>query len=237
MGHKLCFSLLSAAMLMSGCASDKPSPPTEKRVQSAIVSAGNQSQIIVEGWYDLETTFSRPSDTQLRYVTPGDTTKVATLKTFQFIGMMLTGGGNIQGFSKDDLKGHEVMGMINPSLAYMTPRVSEILKEEMQKQPVKKYDTPIVIKPLIWKLTYKNLAGGDDNYQFAMFTTLSRTGKDRDGKSVFQSMECSAHDVNEQEHVLPQWQANSYKKVTDISQSILDECLKKFKAEAKSFLF
>lgn len=237
MEHKLCFSLLGAAMLMSGCASDKPSPPTEKRVQSAIVSADNQSQITVEGWYDLETTTTRASDTQLRYVTPGDTTKVAALKTFQFIAMTLTGGGNVQGFSKNDLKGHEVMGMSNPSLAYMTPRISEILKEEMQKLPVKKYDTPIVIKPLTWKLTYKNLAGGDDNYQFAMFTTLSRTGKNRDGKAVFQSIECSAHNVNEQEYILPQWQANSYKNVTDISQNILDECLKKFKAEAKSFLF
>ncbi|MEI2264492.1 hypothetical protein [Erwinia sp. CGal63] len=237
MNNNLRASLVCTAFIMAGCADNKPSPPTEKMVQSATVKADNQSQLLIQGWYDLETSTTRPSDTQLRYITPGDTTKTAALKTFQFIAMTLAGGGQVQSFSKDQLKGHEVSGLINPSLDWLTPRVSAIFKAEMEKLPVKNYEAPIVIKPLVWKLTYKNLAGGDDNYQFAMLTTLSRLGKDKEGKERYKAIECSAQKVDVREYTLPEWQANNYEKVTKISQEIMDNCLKKLADEANSFLF
>lgn len=72
--------------------------------------------------------------------------------------------------TKSDLKGTEVKGLANPSVAYLMPRVSEILKTEMDKHPAKKYPDAVKISPYTWKLIYKNFAGGDDNYELIMTT-------------------------------------------------------------------
>ncbi|ADU72432.1 hypothetical protein [Pantoea sp. At-9b] len=232
MQQKLSLAVLATTLLLVGCTS-KPVPPSEKLVQTQTVTSANQSQLAVEGWQDLETNYSRPSDTQLHYVTQGDTSKAAALKTLQFVSMMFV-GGQIQSFGKEQLRGTEVAGVMNPSLAYLTPRVSEILKTEMDHRPTQKYDKPLIIKPLTWKLIYKNLSGGDDNYQLVMSTTLTRFVSDNAGHATFQQIDCKA-DTTTPEFTLPQWQANNYAKVNEVTQKIMDRCLVKFTSEVKSF--
>ncbi|WP_036626080.1 hypothetical protein [Pantoea sp. AS-PWVM4] len=233
MSKKLTLSLLATTLTLTGCAS-KPLPPTEKRVQTETITSENQSQLTVEGWQDLETDYSRPSDTQLRYITQGDTTKATALKTLQFVSMIFV-GGQIQGFSKDQLKGTQAVGVMNPSLSYLTPRVSEVLKAEMDRLPAKKYDKPLIIKPLTWKLIYKNLAGGDDNYQLVMTTTLTRTVSDPAGHPTSKQIECSS-DATTPQFTLPQWQANNYAKVNEVTQKLMDSCVTTFTSQVRSFL-
>ncbi|WP_336777657.1 hypothetical protein [Pantoea sp. USHLN256] len=236
MPRQLTLPLLTLISLLSGCANDKPLPPTSKVVQTQKVISANQSQIDVEGVQMLETDFSRPSDTQLRYVTQGDTSKVAALKTLQFVSMMFAGGGNVPGFTKDELKGTEVAGFMNPSLPYLMPRITEILKTELDKHPSKKYDSAVTITPITWKLVYKNLAGGDDNYQLLFSTIIHRSGKGVANSSLSQDVNCG-DDVNVQEYTLQQWQANSYAKVTEETQKMLESCVVKFSGAARLFLF
>ncbi|ATF93988.1 Uncharacterised protein [Cedecea neteri] len=232
--QKLNFSVLAAALLLAGCAS-KPLPDTEKRVAMQTITSTNQSQLIVESWEDIETSISRPTDTQLRYVTQGDTSKTAALKTLQFVALAFAGGGQVNGFSKEDLKGTQVPGVMNPSITYLTPRVSDIMKNEMDRQPMRKYNSPLIIKPTTWKLMYKNLAGGDDNYTLVMKTTLSRNATDKTGKDNYMFMECVSTETTP-EYTLPQWQANNYAKVNEVTQQVLDSCLAKFTTKANAFL-
>ncbi|PWL00773.1 hypothetical protein C7431_101585 [Pantoea allii] len=228
------YSLLAMALLLSGCAS-KPLPPTSKLVQSETITSANSSQITIEAWNELETDFNRPTDNQLRYVTQGDTSKVVALKTLQFVTMMFTTGGQATGFTKSDLKGTEVKGLANPSVAYLMPRVSEILKTEMDKHPAKKYPDAVKISPYTWKLIYKNLAGGDDNYELIMTTALSRATQDKDGKSLYTSIVCGST-ASTPQYTLPQWRAHSYAKVTEVTQQILDDCITQFTNKSPSYL-
>lgn len=232
--QKLNLSVLATALLLVGCSS-KPAPETQKRVATQAVTAVNQSQLTIESWEDIETDFSRPTDKQLRYVTQGDTTKATALKTLQFVALAFAGGGQVNGFSKEDLKGTQVPGVMNPSITYLTPRVSDILKSEMDRQPAKKYDNPLIIKPTTWKLMYKNLAGGDDNYRLIMKTTLRRLTDDKTAKNIFQQVDCESTETTP-EYTLPQWQANNYAKVNEETQKLLDTCLAKFTTEAHNFL-
>ncbi|AIR60935.1 hypothetical protein LH23_09775 [Cedecea neteri] len=226
--------VLATALLLVGCSS-KPAPETQKRVATQTVTAVNQSQLTIESWEDIETDFSRPTDKQLRYVTQGDTAKVTALKTLQFVALTFAGGGQVSGFSKEDLKGSEAQGVINPSITYLTPRVSDIMKKEMDRQPMRKYNNPLIIKPKTWRLMYKNLAGGDDNYRLIMKTTLSRSATDKIGKGNYMLVECVSTETTP-EYTLPQWQANNYAKVNEVTQQVLDSCLAKFTTEAHAFL-
>lgn len=232
--QKLNLSVLATALLLVGCSS-KPAPETQKRVATQAVTAVNQSQLTIESWEDIETDFSRPTDKQLRYVTQGDTTKATALKTLQFVALAFAGGGQVNGFSKEDLKGTQVPGVMNPSITYLTPRVSDIMKNEMDRQPMRKYNSPLIIKPTTWKLMYKNLAGGDDNYTLVMKTTLSRNATDKTGKDNYMFVECVSTETTP-EYTLPQWQANNYAKVNEETQKLLDTCLAKFTTEAHNFL-
>lgn len=228
------FSLLAITILISGCAA-KPLPPTSKMVQSETIISSNASQITIEGWHELETNYNRPTDNQLRYVTQGDTTTAVALKTVQFVAMMFTTGGQATGFTKSDLRGTEVKGLANPSIPYLMPRVSEILKAEMDKHPAKKYENAFKISPYTWRLIYKNLAGGDDNYELIMTTGLSRSTRDKDGKDLYISITCGS-DGSTPQYTLPKWRANGYAKVTEVTQQILDSCLKQLTNESPSFL-
>lgn len=234
MPQKFSLALLAMAVLMTGCA-NKPLPPSSKIVQSQTVISANHSQITLEAEEKLETDFSRPSDLQLRYITQGDTTKVVALKTLQSVAMMFTGGGTIPSFTKDELRGTQVGGLMNPSLPYLMPRIAEILKVEIDKHPTKQYRDPVTITPVTWMLVYKNLAGGDDNYQLHLSTTIRRVGKGEGGSYVSQDIDCG-DDPTVKEYTLEQWQANSYAKVTEETQKMLEHCVDKFTGAARLYL-
>lgn len=223
----LALSVLSISLLLlSGCAS-KAYEPLKKDIKNTVVTSENGSTITVEDLMFLEDY----NDSQLRLITRQDTANMVAAKTVQAIAGMFLGIG-VRNFDKNDLKGHFITTQSNPFKDFLTPQIIEITKAEMDKRDKKSYEGTINVMPDKWRLVYKNLAGGDDNYQLILNVSFSHVVKDRR-----QDLSCDSMTFNKKEYTLPEWQANNYAKVTEVSQQIMDTCAKAFSQQAGAFLF
>lgn len=223
----LALSVLSISLiLLSGCVS-KAYEPLKTESKNTVVTSRNGSVITVQDLAFLEDY----NDTQLRLITRQDTANMVAAKTVQAIAGMFLGIG-VRNFDKNDLKGHFVATQSNPFKDFLTPQIIEIIKAEMDKRDKQSYEGAINVMPDKWRLVYKNLAGGDDNYQLILNVSFSRVNKERR-----QDFNCDSMTFNKKEYTLPEWQANNYAKVTEVSHQIMDTCAKEFSQYARVFLF
>lgn len=221
-------SVILTSFLLYGCAS-KAYEPLKTEQKDTFVTSENGSTITVKDMMILEDGW----DNQLRLITRQDTANLAAAKTIQAIsGVLLRFGGSINGFDKNDLKGSLIFTQPNPVKYYLTPKIIEVIKIEMERRPKQSYQYTVNVIPDEWRLVYKNLAGGDDNYQLTLNISFTYVAKDRR-----QEFTCSSEKFNPKEYTLPDWQANNYEKVTEVSHQIMDRCAQEFAKNTSAFIF
>ncbi|EOU9537831.1 hypothetical protein ACOJCD_001592 [Cronobacter dublinensis] len=220
------------SLALGGC-SNTPPPPVEKVVSTSTVKGDGGALLSIQSYEQLKTDTHQPTDTSLRYITRGDTSKVVALKTLQFIVGLAAGGAQESGFTKDQLAGTPITIMPNPTLTYFSEAMKKSLEKDMAKLPAGEIKNPIEIRPYTWMLVYENLSGGDSyelHYQTAIRRTKTALEK---GKEASASVSCYPEAVKAP---LAQWQANNYQKVTEVTRGFMDACLKDFEAHKAEFL-
>lgn len=224
-------NLLLPALVFSlaGCATP-PLPQTHQTMSSTEIRSDNGSQMTLNVIYELKTSISQPTDTNLRMINRSDTAAATGLKTLHVLVGMFAGGVQETSFSKEQLKGTPVMSEVNPSLTYMAPKLTDNVKNQMQSSAPTVYKKPVEIYVNNWYLVYENLSGGD-NYELHYKTTISKGGES--AKMVGFDVVCEPEAVKAP---LADWQANNYKKLHDVTKIYMDTCLNDFDKKFKSFV-
>ena len=199
-------------VLLSGC-SNHPLPPKTAIVDTRIIDANNGARITVLTQNAINGDVIEDTDNTLNLVSKADNTKLLALKTLQFAATLLGGGsGDVNGYSKEQLKGNHINSVKNYTMDYVNPQLDEMLKtiDFGAAQGAK-----IIIKPYKFKLIYEGLT--NDDYEFRYSTTI-RVG---DFYKV-----CSSEDLLSSERVQPisLWEKNNYQLTQALTQKIIKNC-------------
>lgn len=225
-------SLLFCSLALAGC-SNKPLPPEEKVVGTSTLKGDSGATLSIQSYEQLRTDTHQPTDTSLRFITRGDTSKVVALKTLQFIAGMVAGGSQEEGFTKYQLVGTPIATLPNPTLAYFSDGIRTSLQPDMAKLPAGEIKNPVEIRPYTWMLVYENLSGGD-SYELHYQATIRRNKMAlENGKVASANVSCYPAAVKAP---LAQWQANNYQKVTEVTRGFMEACMKDFAAHSAEFL-
>ncbi|WP_282295894.1 hypothetical protein [Stenotrophomonas sp. PS02289] len=174
---------------------------------------------------------NREGDPVLRLVRRSDTGKVAALKAGQ-LALSLLGGGNVRGFSKNNLRGEDITSVASPShgaiLLALNARLDAYFAAHPNTVP---YDMQIVqARAGQWSLTYQKLSDGDAPYLLehdASISFITATG------ITSQTVYC-----RDEPHMasLEEWQADDYAKVKAVASEMAERCVAQY-AEKLPTLF
>ena len=174
---------------------------------------------------------NRKGDAVLRLVRRSDTGKVAALKAGQ-VALSLFGGGNVRGFSKNNLRGEDIASVPSPSASAMVLALDARLDEYFAAHPnTVPYDMQIVqARAGQWSLTYQKLSDGDAPYLLehdASISFLTTTG------ITSQTVYCRDEP---RMATLEEWQADDYAKVKAVASEMAERCVAQY-AEKLPTLF
>ncbi|KMV70233.1 hypothetical protein AI29_03880, partial [bacteria symbiont BFo2 of Frankliniella occidentalis] len=148
-------SCLTAVVLLSGCASVKPS----------VIEGKNKSSVGVL-YHAAPAEFNDGnvySDSVLREVTPVHSA------TGMGLAVLSAALGNLTtaSFDKDTYKGNLIKTLKNPTLDYFAPKANQALRVWLNSQGAGyAYQQPLNVGYSTWSLIYKNLNRSDSLYEF-----------------------------------------------------------------------
>ena len=218
-------------MSHAGLFSSKKEAPTLRTTQ---YEANN-----IKVYYPSETDVAA----ELRLIKRSDTAKVVGLQTISFIL-----GGSSAGFSKEDLKGNEIVDIQDKSIVQNPmPLILENIKAyidlQAESRPLlkeKKYISLIYLQPSIprWSLIYdgsdKNVEKGYSlNFGTRMTRDISesivKNKRETDTASVYCNYKSTPLSLSD-------WQANDYANVAKYKSLAIEQCSQKFLQEIDQFL-
>ena len=223
-------SALSIFLVLTGCSS-KPKP-TEKIVKTTIIKADNGSALTINGYEQLKTDYSTPTDVSLRYITRGDTGAAAVLTTMSLILGTVGGGSQARTFSKDELKGTPITSLSNPSVEWLSAEIEKTLQPGVADKKAGQLQAPLEIRPYTWMLVYENLSGGE-NFELHYSVNLTRKKDNKLEQYSIASVACKPEPVKAP---LAAWEANNYQKVNDVTKTMMEGCMRQFNDMKAAFL-
>lgn len=169
---------------------------------------------------------NREGDLKLRLVTRGDTGKVAALKV-GLLALAVMGGGNVNGFSKKNLRGETIDTVPSPAMADMPALLRARLATYFADHPdTIPYDVQQVrASARQWSLTYKQLSGSDIPYELQHEAAI---GFVLSGGLVSHTVNCVD---TPRTATLTEWQADDYAMVRAASQELAEQCVASFAAK------
>lgn len=170
---------------------------------------------------------NRHGDLQLRLVTRGDTGKVAGMKV-GLLALALVGGGNVNGFSKNNLRGDTIDTVPSPAMGYMPDLLRERLADFFSSHPdTIPYDARTVqARAGTWTLTYQKLSGSNVPYELRHDASIGFL-LPKDGLTQT-TVYCTDEPL---QAPLEEWQADDYAKVRAASQAFAERCVARFVEE------
>lgn len=210
--YKFSLSIVGCVFLIS-CAT-KPPLPKKAIVDTRVFNNENGSKINILTQNAINGDVIEDTDNNLNVVSKSDNAKTAGLKALQFTAMLLGGGGgSVNGYSKEDLKGVYIASVKNKTMDYLNPELDEILKSI--NTPVNKKNE-ITVEPYKFKLIYSDL--GSDDYEFR-YSTMIITGD-------FYHI-CSSSDLVSSDRIKPisAWEENNYELTQVIAKKVIKNCL------------
>lgn len=210
-------SCLTAVVLLSGCASVKPS----------VIEATNKSSVGVL-YQAAPAEFNDGnvySDPVLREVTPVHSA------TGMGLAVLSAALGNLTtaSFDKDTYKGNLIKTLKNPTLDYFAPRANQALRVWLDSQGAGyAYQQPLNVGYSTWSLIYKNLNSSDSLYQLKYKVFFYKKPEKGSIFSGFIKQACSPAPV---EANLADWRNDHYAKVKVETQRLMDQCLQQFEQQ------
>jgi hypothetical protein len=170
---------------------------------------------------------NRYGDPQLRLITRGDTGKVAGLKV-GLLALAIVGGGNVSGFSKNNLRGDTIETVPSPAVGYMPDLLRERLAAFFSSHPgTIPFDARTVqARAGTWTLTYQKLSGSNVPYELRHDASIGFL-LPKDGLTQT-TVYCTDDPL---QAPLDEWQADDYAKVRAASQAFAERCVASFVAE------
>lgn len=212
--NKLSLGIIGCALL-SSCSNNPPLPKT-KIVDTKIMDYNNGSRITILTQNAINGDVIEDTDNSLNIVSKADNAKLIGLKTLQIAAALLGGGSsNVDGYSKEQLKGNYIESVKNKTMEYLYPEIRTTL-ENIDIQPVK--DSKITVEPYKFKLIYEGL--GNNDYEFRYSTTIS--------VGDFHHV-CSSSDLLSSERVqqIDKWEKNNYELTQALTKKIIKNCFVK----------
>lgn len=169
---------------------------------------------------------NRDGDATLRLIRRSDTGKVAALKAGQ-LALSLFGGGNVRGFSKNNLRGENIETVPSPAGAAITAALRTRLAKYFVAHPdTIPYDTQQVqARAGQWSLTYQKLSDGDAPYLLEHDSSISfMTAQGMPSQTVYCRDEPRMASLEE-------WQADDYAKVKAAAEEIAAQCVARYATE------
>lgn len=212
--NKLFLGIIGCALL-SSC-SNNSSLPKSEIVDTEIMDYNNGSKITILTRNAINGDVMGDTDNSLNIVSKADNAKLIGLKTLQIAATLFGGGSsNVDGYSKEQLKGNYIASVKNKTMDYLNPELITTL-ENIGVQTEK--DSKIIIEPYKFKLIYEGL--GNNDYNFIYSTTIS--------VGDFHHV-CSSSDLLSSERVQPidKWEKNNYELTQVLTKKIIKTCFVK----------
>lgn len=218
--YKMVLTILGSIVL-SSC-SNHSNPPRTKIVDSKIIKTNNDSNITILTENAINGDVIEDTDNNLNIVYKSENAKVIGLKTLQFAAMLLGGGsGNIDGYSKEQLKGEYIASVKNMTMNYLEPEIITLLND-LSIPSGTGYE--IVVQPYKFKLIYDEI--GSDKYEFR-YSAIIRAG-------IFQHV-CSSSNLISTERIRPisEWEKNNFELTQVMAKKIIKSCIHDFDGRAE----
>ncbi len=209
--------LLSAAecVLLVSCSTSQPLPKT-KIVDERVIDYDNGSRITVLTQNAINGDVIEDTDNTLNIVSKADNAKLIGLKTLQIAATLIGGGStNVDGYSKEQLKGNYIASVKNKTMDYLNPELDEMLKNLVLPAGS---TYKVIVKPYKFKLIYEDM--GNNDYEFRYSTTIS--------SGDFQQV-CSSSDLLSSERIQPvtEWEKDNYELTQLLTKKIIKKCFEK----------
>lgn len=204
-------SILTAAILLTGCAGPKP---------NTVKIADGSSLDVYGNFAPVDLNDGMNPDPRLRVVSPAHST---TGMGISVLTAVLGGGISTKGFDKESYKGSSIDSMPEPTKSYLLPKAEVIINKWLSKNGNgHKYDQPLYIAASRWALIYKDLSTENSDYELQYRVIFY---KRPEGGNAFSSYVIA--DCKPTVQVAPRkdWEANNYQKVTLVTQKYMDACL------------
>lgn len=222
-------SLAVSAFLLAACAGNPPKLPTEKISASKDIplSGDNHVALRVASVINSE---QKNSQNVLNVVSRSDTAQVVGLKALQF-GLMLFSGGvgtqQVDGFSKENLKGTNIDGVVNPSASDLEPGLVALLNSVSLKPEAA--GKAVKVSPGKFKLIYDGL--NSDNYNFVYDTTITFSTDTTKGSYSYTCDSTSLMSQDRQKSY-DEWTRDNYAQVRKVTQKLAEQCMGELNSSA-----
>ncbi len=223
MNIKLCIAI-SIVCMSTACTSNRPPLPKESITSTKAVTLQNNNHINLV----YATTINSDKDnsqTLLNVVSRSDTSKAVGLTVLQFGAQMLVGGGSVNGFTKEDLKGNNIESVKNPYIDNIEPALTAYLNTLPIKESTTTHDVKII--PGKFKLMYDGLNSETYNFIYSVSIIFNASGKG------YVLGTCSANELTSGDYQKPysQWEKSNFALASQIAQKTINNCFDKFKTE------
>lgn len=219
------FALLSCSLfILFGCSGNRESLPRTKIVETEVITLNNGTNINVITENAINGQVINDTNNYLNVVTRGDTAEAVGVKMVQFATAFFGNlGGNVNTFSKTDLKGSYVNSVPNKTMELLKPQLYTILKKIKAN---KQKEHTITIQPYKFKLIYDGIT--DNKYNFIYQTFIKTNGF---------TFTCSSDSLalDDKTKTFDAWESNNYQLVQNITSKLINNCITQLSSE-KNFI-
>lgn len=213
--EKIKYAILSCCLLLLfGCSGNREPLPRTQIVETEVITLNNGANIKVLTENAINGEVVKDTNNYLNIVTRSDTAQVVGLKVVQFAaGFFSILGGNVNTFSKEELKGSYVNSVPNKTMELLKPQLYTILnKIKANKQK----EHTITIQPYKFKLIYDGLT--DNKYNFIYQTSIKAEG-------FYFACSNNSLSVEDKTKTFDEWESNNYQLVQDITSQLINNCM------------
>lgn len=211
--------VIITSLSITSCADKKIVLPTSEIVKTEDFKMENKSSVTfkIENYINSD---KNNSQNKLNVVKRSDTAYVTGLKILSFGAMLFSGGGYVNGFTKEDLKGNNIDNIDNPFVDYTTLKTKELINSININLD---NSSNITLTPVKFKLIYDAL--DDDNYVFEMSGYVTFRGSEKSALRI--SCNTTMLAMNDRIKRYGIWEKNNYDSVMLASKKVIDVCFKR----------
>ncbi len=205
--------VLIMILLLTGCAS---------QTQPETLRTDNGSELQIESGYTEQDLFGNAgSDKTLRDESTHDAVSGLGVS---ILSHPLQGGVNPEDMMKNNFSWSGSDDKSEPSLSWLLPRAGKQIARWMQDNaPGYKYKEPLKITPTQWALIKDTPNDTTNRYALNYRILFYKLPENGGVMGTYVTVECKPIAEVAQLEV---WQANNYKKVTEVTQRYMESCLK-----------
>lgn len=211
--------ITTGCFLLSSC-TNRPPLPKRSIVETKTVQADNGSSITILTQHAINGNVIEDTDNHLNIVAKSDSAMLVGLKVLQFAAMFAGGGnGQVDGFSKEQLKGKYVKSVKNKTMEYVEPELNRLLKN-ISLATDQNYQ--VTIMPYKFKLIYEGLSNDDYELRYSTDVTI--------GQSTYH---CSSADLISTDKIKPinAWEKDNYDLTQVMAKKVITNCFDKINTE------